>query len=161
MENTPACYDCHAPQNKVLGFIVIDMTMNEATGNIQFIRSWSIFFTLLMVAVIITFILFTHYRFVRRSLKDFNAIIDKVNQGDLNTRLSIPDTRELGRLGRNFNSMLDYFQKTQIELQEYHKREIRSTYKMATIGEMSARLAHEIRNPVTGIANATEIPRLL
>jgi signal transduction histidine kinase len=53
--------------------------------------------------------------------------------------------------------MLDSFQKTQKELQEYHRRELRSNYKMATIGEMSARLAHEIRNPVTGIANASEI----
>ena len=60
-------------------------------------------------------------------------------------------------LGKNFNSMLDTFQLAQKELKEFHKKELRSNYKLATIGEMSARLAHEIRNPITGIANAIEI----
>ncbi|MBN1250850.1 MAG: hypothetical protein JXR51_01945 [Bacteroidales bacterium] len=38
-----------------------------------------------------------------------------------------------------------------------HKKELRNNKKLATIGEMAARLAHEIRNPITGIANAIEI----
>jgi two-component system sensor histidine kinase AtoS len=42
-------------------------------------------------------------------------------------------------------------------LQEFHNKELKSNYKLATLGEMSAKLAHEIRNPVTGISNAIEI----
>lgn len=114
-------------------------------------------FTISMVLIIVIFVLFIHYRFVRRSLKDFNIAINYVNQGNLQTRLSIPETKELGKLGKSFNEMLDTFQRAQLELEDFHKKELRSNYKLATIGEMSARLAHEIRNPVTGIANAIEI----
>ena len=53
--------------------------------------------------------------------------------------------------------MVEHFQFTQKELARYHEKEIRNSQKLASIGEMSARLAHEIRNPVTGIANAIEI----
>jgi signal transduction histidine kinase len=53
--------------------------------------------------------------------------------------------------------MVSTFEKTQRELQQYHQKELRSSQNLATIGEMSARIAHEIRNPVTGISRALEI----
>lgn len=157
MKNAPACYECHNPEIESLGFVVIDLSMGEDRDNRALIGRSSLFFTISMVVVIISFIIFLHYRFVRKSLREFNNTIDQVNQGKLNSRLSIPETKELGRLGKNFNNMLDTFQMAQNELQEYHKKELRSKYKLATVGEMSARLAHEIRNPITGIANASEI----
>ena len=157
MNNASSCYKCHLPEQKNLGFVVIDFEMNGSGENISFIRKSSFLFTLVMVILIVVFILFMHYKFVRQSLSDFNSTIDAINNGDLDKRLSIPETKELGKLGKNFNNMLDTFQQAQKELQEFHKKELRSNYKLATIGEMSARLAHEIRNPVTGIANAIEI----
>jgi two-component system NtrC family sensor kinase len=157
MENAPSCYECHSAEKKFLGYVIIDFALNETGRNIQFIRKSSFLFTLVMVILIVVFILFMHYKFVRRSLGDFNSTINSINNGDLYIRLSIPETKELGTLGKNFNNMLDTFQHAQKELVEFHKKELRSNYKLATIGEMSARLAHEIRNPVTGIANAIEI----
>ena len=42
--------------------------------------------------------------------------------------------------------MVGTFQKTQEELNLYHKKELENALKLATIGEMfSARLAHEIK----------------
>jgi len=80
-----------------------------------------------------------------------------VNQGSLDQRLSIPETQEFGKLGRNFNHMLDTLQNAQTELQDFQKKELRRNYKLATIGEMAARLAHEIRNPVMGISSAIDV----
>lgn len=157
MHNSPSCVECHSPDQEHLGYVVIDISMNEQKGNTGFIHRSSVLYSLIMVVVIIILIVFMHYRFVRKSLREFNHTINKINTGNLHARLSIPETKELGRLGKSFNEMLDTFQMTQKELQEYHKKELRNNYKLATIGEMSAQLAHEIRNPITGIANATEI----
>jgi two-component system NtrC family sensor kinase len=157
MENAPSCYECHSKNKEHLGYIVIDLSMTESESNKAFIIRSSLIFTLSMVIIIIIFIIFIHYRFVRKSLRDFNSTINSVNQGNLGTRLSIPETKELGQLGKSFNSMLSTFQMAQKELEDFHKKELRSNYRLATIGEMSARLAHEIRNPITGIANAIEI----
>ena len=157
MNNEQMCHQCHAPELKSLGYIIIDVSMDDTMGNMAFIRKSSFLFTLAMLIFIIVFILLMHYQFVRKRLHEFHVTINAINHGNLDRRLSIPETRELGKLGKNFNNMLDTLQRTQIELQEFHRKEMRSNYKMATIGEMSARLAHEIRNPVTGIANAIEI----
>jgi len=157
MTNAPSCYECHDAEQENLGFVVIDMAMNNTGENLNFIRKSSILFTLIMILVISAFIMLMHYRFVRKSLVDFRSTIHSINNGNLDTRLSIPETKELGLLGQNFNNMVDNFQRAQNELKEFHRKEMRSNYKLATIGEMSARLAHEIRNPITGIANAIEI----
>jgi signal transduction histidine kinase len=80
-----------------------------------------------------------------------------INEGNFDKRLAIPEVQELGGLGRDFNKMVDTFEKAQKELQIYHQKELQNSQKLATIGEMSARIAHEIRNPITGIARAMEI----
>ena len=157
MYNSPLCYDCHAQKQDVLGYFVVELSMAEARSKINYIRRSSLLFTLTMVIVIVLFILFMHYRFIRKSLREFNQTIDAVNKGDLEKRILIPETKELGKLGKNFNEMLDSFYLTQSELRDFHQKELRSNYKLATIGEMAARLAHEIRNPITGIENAIEI----
>jgi signal transduction histidine kinase len=157
IQNSSACYKCHEPEQKSLGLLVVDFSFSKQKSINTFISRSSLFFTLLMVSFIGIFILFMHYRFVRKSLRNFNTTINSINNGNLEVRLSIPETKELGILGKNFNNMLNTLQQTQNELQEFHKKELKSNYKLATIGEMSAKLAHEIRNPVTGIANAIEI----
>jgi len=84
-------------------------------------------------------------------------VITVINEGNLNERIAIPEVQEFGGLGKDFNKMVDTFQKAQKELQSYHQKELQNSQKLATIGEMSARIAHEIRNPITGIARAMEV----
>lgn len=157
MQNRPSCYACHNTTQPVLGYIMIDFSMHQSEDTMAFSRDFSIGFTLLMVVLILGFVAILHYKFVRQSLFRFKSTINRINSGELGSRIDIPTSKELGELGKSFNEMMDQFQQTQTELQKYHQRELRNAEKMATIGEMSARLAHEIRNPITGIANAIEI----
>ena len=43
------------------------------------------------------------------------------------------------------------------ELQESHEKQIQQADKLATVGELAAGIAHEIRNPLAGIAAAVEV----
>jgi two-component system, NtrC family, sensor kinase len=155
--NSPACYECHSPNQKVLGFIVLDFSMHQYENTVAYTRNFSLIFTLLMVCLIMVFVLIMHFRFIKKSLADFKSTINVINKGDLEGRVRIPESKELGELGRSFNTMVDHLQVAQEELQRYHEEELKNKQKFASIGEMSARLAHEIRNPITGIANAVEI----
>jgi len=156
-QNGPTCYDCHAPTTKILGYIVMDVSMADSENTVAFTQKFSLVFTIIMVVLILGFVLILHYNIIRKSLSQFQSAISNINRGNLDTRIRIPKSTELGKLGKNFNEMVDQFQKTQKELQKYHLQEIKNSRRMASIGEMSARLAHEIRNPITGIANAIEI----
>jgi signal transduction histidine kinase len=155
--NQPACYNCHSPDKSILGYVVLDFSMHKYEDTAVLTRNFGLFFTLIMVSLIIMFVMIMHYKFIKKSLADFKTTINIINNGNLEGRVKIPESKELGELGRSFNTMVDQFQHTQEELQQYHEEELKNKQKLASIGEMSARLAHEIRNPVTGIGNAIEI----
>ncbi len=157
MQNTSACYSCHDPAQKNLGLIVMDMSSHETQGIVSFTKRFSIFYTVFILLAIFALVAYLHYKYIRKSIKQFRSTITLINKGKLDSRLDIPEVRELGSLGKNFNEMLETFERTQKELQLYHQRELQNTQKLATIGEMSARIAHEIRNPITGISRAMEV----
>ena len=155
--NGPTCVNCHPASVKNLGYIVMDMSMDSPENTVIFTQKFSMLFTIIMLLLILGFVLFLHFKIIQRSMSQFQRTIASINAGNLETRIQIPRSTELGKLGKSFNEMIDHFQNTQEELQKYHEKEIHNTQRLASIGEMSARLAHEIRNPITGIANAIEI----
>lgn len=157
LENSPACYKCHSPSEKLLGTIVFDLASYRKSTSLRFVTKYSIFFSLIMLILISIIIFIIHFKFIRSALSAFYDAITNINNGNLETRLSIPKTDELGHLGTSFNQMLENFQHARDELQMYHNKELQQKQKMASVGEMASRLAHEIRNPITGIANSIEI----
>ena len=157
MQNSPGCYECHDPHINTLGYTVFDISMVEAKKNKAVVLKFSLFFTLFMVLIIVFVVIIMHYKFVKKSLVHFQTKIERINDGYLDERVFIEESKELGILGKDFNKMLDNFQKTQGQLVSCHNKEMRNNRKLASVGEMAARLAHEIRNPITGIANAIEI----
>ncbi len=157
LHNRHSCNACHSRVQNNLGMIVMDVSSNETKGILNFARQFGIYYTLFILLCITALVAYLHYKFIRQSLSQFKSKITLINEGNLSTRLEIPEVSELGNLGKSFNDMVDTFEKTQIELQKYHKKELKQSEKLATIGEMSARIAHEIRNPITGISQAMEI----
>ena len=157
MQNFFSCYECHNPNITTLGYTIFDISMVEAKKNKAFVLKFSLFFTFILVLIIGVVITLMHYQFVKKTLVHFQSKIEKINKGDLNERVIISESKELGQLGTDFNEMLNNFQETQNKFIICHKKELQNNKKLATVGEMAARLAHEIRNPITGIANAIEI----
>ncbi len=157
LQNAKECYACHNPVKKRLGYIVIDFSTRQIEENISFLQNFGRFYTLLLMIIILLSVSLLHYRFVRRSLNQFKTTINKIDQGFINERFSIPESEELGNLAKSFNRMLDNLKCTQSELEMYHQKELLNAQKLATVGEMAASLAHEIKNPLTGIANAIQI----
>lgn len=157
LPNTGDCNRCHDTSIKSLGHIVMDLSLKDTEDHVKFTRKFSIVFTVVLFAIIFLLVLIMHNKVIGKSIKEFSIIIAKVNGGNLNARFRLSKSKELGTLGSNFNTMLDTFQQSQNEITALHKKEMETTKKLATIGEMSARLAHEIRNPITGISNSIEI----
>ncbi|MCX6276992.1 MAG: ATP-binding protein [Bacteroidetes bacterium] len=157
MQNTPSCYSCHNPAQKTLGLIILDLSNRGTDKIVSYTWKFSFFYTIFLLAGIFALVAYLHFRYIRSSLRHFRSTINLINLGKFEMRLAIPEVNELGSLGKNFNEMLDTFERTQNQLSVYHQKELQNSQKLATIGEMSARIAHEIRNPITGIARAMEI----
>ena len=84
--------------------------------------------------------------------------MDQVSEGNLDVSVSFANRNdEIGDLGRNFNHMMKQLRDSREEIEVLHRTQISRAEHLATLGELAAGLAHEIRNPLAGIAGVIEI----
>lgn len=95
---------------------------------------------------------------VQRPMVELQQRIAKLGSGDLNVAVSFSHRNdEIGDLGRNFNHMVEQLRANREEIERLHRTQMSRAEHLATLGELATGLAHEIRNPLAGIAGVIEI----
>ena len=95
---------------------------------------------------------------VQRPMVELQQKIAQLGGGDLNVSVSFAQRNdEIGDLGRNFNQMVLQLRESRNEIERLHRTQMSRAEHLATLGEMATGLAHEIRNPLAGIAGVIEI----
>ena len=95
---------------------------------------------------------------IQRPMVELQEKIALVSEGNLNVAVSFSKRNdEIGDLGRNFNHMMQQLRESREEIERLHRTQMSRAEHLATLGELAAGLAHEIRNPLAGIAGVIEI----
>src|SRR5271165_1726513 len=95
---------------------------------------------------------------VRRPMLELQEKIARVRLGDMDVSVSFSNrSDEIGDLGRDFNDMVAQLKASREEIQRLHQTQMSRAEHFATLGELATGLAHEIRNPLAGIAGVIEI----
>jgi signal transduction histidine kinase len=95
---------------------------------------------------------------VQRPMVELQQKISQVGSGDLDVVVNFAQRNdEIGDLGRNFNHMVEQLRDSREEIERLHRTQMSRAEHLATLGELATGLAHEIRNPLAGIAGVIEI----
>jgi len=95
---------------------------------------------------------------VQRPMVELQEKIAQVSNGNMDVAVSFARRNdEIGDLGRNFNHMMRQLRESRHEIERLHSTQMSRAEHLATLGELAAGLAHEIRNPLAGIAGVIEI----
>lgn len=172
---TAACH-AHSEEEELLGSLIIRMPLNDLDHALRKSSAQFLLMSLLTTVIIVTTLIF----FTRRRIKDpLNSIIkasEAVSDGEMKTRLEIKPNLldDMKKVSLAFNNMLDNIDNATNELENWSRQleykvqkkseelseaqnELINVERIASLGKLSASVAHEINNPLSGILVYTKL----
>lgn len=153
----PRCIPCHGAGHRVIGILNLDLSLAEMESQLL---ETSQLFGLSMLAIVLLLtggISLIVHRFVRLPLKTMAEKMAQVENGDLTVTLEPQREDEVSSLAVSFNSMVERLRQANDELQACHYQQMERVDRLASVGEMSAGIAHEIKNPLAAISGAITV----
>ena len=109
-------------------------------------------------AIICSVMLVVLLALVQRPLVELQESIAQVGAGNLDIEVKFASRDdEIGELGSNFNGMVQQLRDRREQARKMHQAELSRAEHLATLGELAAGLAHELRNPLAGIAGVIDV----
>ena len=138
--------------NGLLLFVLVSSSLDPGPrNNVIAVAAGGAFVICAAVLVVFSFS-------VRRPMLELQEKIARLRLGDLDVHVNFDDRNdEIGDLGRDFNEMVQQLKSSREEIHRLHQNQMSRAEHFATLGELAAGLAHEIRNPLAGIAGVLEI----
>ena len=178
IENESDCSnaDCHAHSDKqeILGVLDVVVSMEKMDAVVQS-NTGRIVTNSILIGFLIAFFtwLFITY-IVNKPIKKITAGIEELGRGNLNYKIGINSKDELGQMAMQFNDMSSKLDQAYKEIKEWSEtlnnkvkektEELKKIYqqiiqieKLASLGKLSATVAHELNNPLEGILTYSKL----
>ena len=172
--NEPACSQaaCHAHPSeiKVLGVLDVDLDLQTVDAQLAGVKWRAFLFTLIHILLIGIFIVLFTRRFVAVPIRRLIEGTRAVAQMQLDKPIQVTSSEELGELANSFNTMRERLKEALDEINQFTAsletkvrertqqlhiahRKLLQADRLASLGQLSASVAHEINNPVSGVLN--------
>jgi signal transduction histidine kinase len=157
VENEPECYSCHAAERRINGLLEVEFDYREASDLLWKSQLKGIILAVLSLGVLTFIILRLFERLINRPISLLKDKMKKVQDGDLTVRLNPQKNDEIGSLTASFNLMVEKLKEANRKIEALYNQRIERAEHLAAFGELAAGLAHEVKNPLSGMKGALEI----
>lgn len=176
--NEPDCYTAschiHPADQKVLGVLDINMSLQPVDEQIRKAEAELLATGVSSVIALAILIKVLMNHFLNQPLRKLIAGTHRIAQGDLDFQIPVRSEDEIGVFASSFNQMTEDLKRAKKSLTEWgnrlehmvaeRTRDLENTQqqlvrseKLASLGKLSAGVAHEINNPLTGILTFSQL----
>jgi len=155
--NSRPCQGCHGSEREIITVLNVELSSKYTRDRLHALRRNFYFFSALnFMGVFLPLLLLVNY-LVTRPLREIRETVKGVARGDLSARAPVLAKDEIGGLARDLNGALASIEALKNRLEASHGEARAKMEKMASLGELAAAIAHEIKNPLAGISGAIQV----
>jgi two-component system NtrC family sensor kinase len=173
--NEKACSqaECHAhpAPMKVLGVLDISLGLDRVDADMSAMKRRVLMVTGVEIGLIGLFIVFFTQRFVSRPIHKLIEGTEAISQMELDHPLHMAgSSEEIDKLARSFDRMRERLRTALADINQFTRdlenkveertlqlkaaqQKLLQTDRLASLGQLSASVAHEINNPISGVLN--------
>jgi two-component system NtrC family sensor kinase len=180
IRNEPSCSSasCHEhPANQtILGVVDVSYSLEEIDASKRLHLSYLVGLSLAFISMVAFAGGYLLKRLIYRPLKDLESGASRISAGKLGDLIPVRSSDEFGRVAGTFNDMSTALNDSRNAMQALvenleakvqertrellaAKAEVAQGEKLASIGVLSAGIAHELNNPLTGVLTFTSLMR--
>ncbi len=172
---TAACH-AHTENEEVLGSLIIRMPLKDLDSALKKSSVDFLILSLVITASVLSVLIYFTRRRIKDPLHSIIAASEAVSAGEAGTRIAIGPNLldDMKKVSQAFNNMLDNLDRAATELENWSKQleykvqkkseelsevqnELINVERIASLGKLSASVAHEINNPLSGILIYTKL----
>lgn len=178
IENEPNCSNaaCHAhpEEQKLLGVIDVQMSLKSVENKIEQNKKTQIINSVIVALVISLFSGIFVWFMVHSKVRELINGTKEISKGNYDYRINLQSKDELGELSHHFNNMTAHLQKALNEIKSLNENlnlkikektdQLKNIYnhvnqieRIASLGKLSATVAHELNNPLEGILTYSKL----
>ncbi len=157
IENQSECFGCHSSQAPINGILEVDMDYSSAASLLRTNQLKGVLIAVVSFSLLIFIILRLFERLISRPVHQLKNKMKEVQEGNLDIGIQAQARDELGTLAESFNIMVSRLREANRKIEELFNKQMERAEHLASIGELTAGLAHEIKNPIAGMKGALEI----
>jgi signal transduction histidine kinase len=157
IKNQAACVKCHGSENKILGVLDIEISLAKVTQSIKKLKKEHLIDAFIAFSLITGAFMFVVGFLIDRPIRKMIRTLRNIEDGKLSERMDADKNDEFGILAKSFNHMLESLKSAQEEIEHSHLEQMQKASRLASLGEIISGIAHEVKNPLTGISCAVQV----
>ena len=144
-------------KNSALNLLIgITAPVEEIFAPAKKIGQRVILVTIAVSIIVVTMVTLFVTRLVTTPIHTFVQSMKTVAEGNLDKKIQLDSTDEFSKMALSFNEMAKALKESKAELEKTYGQLVQKE-RMAALGELTARIAHEIKNPLGIIKGSAQI----